>query len=187
VIYKSLGAGITSGNSKQIFNIPMRHEISKNSSYYARQRRLDLALIQTCRQLRAEYSAIYAKHTVISITLSRLIEYINAVEPDELPVFPSGNITVHSEAVRRFLYEATEIDWYEDSAIDIMPLIRLYKRHPNLPLTMYIGLAASNALSVIGRPGYNEVWFETFGKNIETVLAYPRCAFANAKVVVVIA
>jgi len=123
VVYGYLAACITLRNPEQSFNIPMRHEIctsslptSTTSNDYAPQRQSHLAFTQTCRQVRAEYSPIYAKHVLISITFTRLIEYIKAAKPDDMPVLPSGSIAVYTESCSRFRYEA--------AAVDVMPLVR---------------------------------------------------------------
>jgi len=156
----------------------MHHTTSLHSSPSHRapidwlhQWREDLGLTQTCRQLREEYLPIYNAHTNILITLARLADFAKVLNASETPVFPSGKI--------RILTEVASQSQQDRSAFNIVPILRLYKLYPDLPLTIDTGVSLSRMLTGLGNFGDYDI---TFGTKIESVLVYPRTADKDPEV-----
>lgn len=74
-------------------------------------------------------------------------------------MFPSGDICIRTERANNS----------RGDAYNITPLLALYKRYPDLPLSFRIGRNAAHNLNVLRDFRGIELWCETFEDKVEAV------------------
>jgi len=125
------------------------------ASTWTNQLRSDLALTQSCRQLRAEYLPLYIQHTVIFIFVRKFIEYTKNTDTSIPPVFPSRTVAIGLPPL------PSRTDRLFQPAIDTIPSSQRILESRS---TIYLGYTVTNALVSMSSLDRERAWFPEHGK-----------------------
>jgi hypothetical protein len=133
--------------------------------------RYDLGLTQTCRQIRREYEASYWQNHEMCISLDALVSSIAELKNNQPPVLPSGNVRI---TIR-------ESSWSTPN-IDILPLLKVYKRFPSFTLQFHLPEHARAAFRDVFSVRDNAGWWDGVAKHVTSIHVFPEVDVERAKV-----
>ena len=148
---------------------------SSDSSRWQNARRQGLGLVQASRQLREEYGPIYSRNTKMYISLHRLVQHVQWLSEDDQLVVPAGNLVI---GLRNWSDDLTcDQVRLRDIAVNIAPLLRIYKRSPNAQLTFD---DSRFYLDQVFSVRENDTWWRSLEEAIDKVEISPVYLSADA-------